>query len=106
MCTHTCNLLRLQRYTFSFTLPNNLLLFLAFTLVHLFAQELSCVAFLALRHFFRRAAADEPSTCFAAFGTEVDDVVRILDDFKVVLYDDDGVAAMDEGIEGKEQLAE
>ena len=33
-------------------------------------------------------------------------MVRILDDFKVVLYDDDGVAAMDEGIEGKEQLAD
>ena len=47
---------------------------------------------------------DEVSAGISAFGSELDDVVGGGDDVGIVLYHDDGVAAVDEGPEGGEEL--
>lgn len=45
------------------------------------------------------ARRDDRAALVAALGAEVDDVVGRLDDVKVVLDDDDGVAARDEALQ-------
>ena len=57
------------------------------------AKELGCEAVLALGHFFWSSTGKKVTASVAAFGTEVDDVVGTLDDLKIVLDDDDGVAS-------------
>ena len=47
---------------------------------------------------------DEVSAGITAFGPELDDVVGGSDDVRVVLDDDDGVAAVEEGAEGGEEF--
>ena len=47
---------------------------------------------------------DEVSAGITAFGPELDDVVGGSDDVGVVLDDDDGVAAVEEGAEGGEEF--
>ena len=55
----------------------------------------------------RYAAGSGPkkiSALVSAFGPELDDVVGGSDDVRVVLDDDDGVAAVEEGTEGGEEF--
>lgn len=55
----------------------------------------------------RYAAGSGPkkiSALVSAFGSELDDVVGGGDDVGVVLYYDDGVAAVEEGTEGGEEF--
>ena len=66
-------------------------------------QELSGDAFLAVCHFLGGSCADEGAALVAAFGAEVYEVVGALDDFHVVLDDEDGVSAFYEGVHGVEQ---
>ena len=53
---------------------------------------------------FGRALRDDAAAAFAAFGTEVDDPVGLLDDVEMVLDDEHGVAERDEALENVEKL--
>ena len=72
--------------------------------LHFVLQELSCVAVGTLRHLFGGACHHHIATSLSSFGTQVDDVVGTFDDVHVVLDDEDGVSAADEGVEGIEQF--
>lgn len=54
-------------------------------------QVLPRVAFLGFGYVFGGACGNNSAAAVAAFGAEVDDPVGRLDDFEVVLDDDDGV---------------
>ena len=58
-------------------------------------QILSSVRVFQLRDRFGRAGADKVPAAIAAFRTEVDHPVRRLDDFEIVLDDDDGASRID-----------
>src|ERR1700675_4540125 len=58
-------------------------------------QVLSRVRVFQLRDRFGRPEADEVPTAISAFRTEIDDPVGGLDDFKIVLDDDDGPSCID-----------
>src|ERR1700674_4233656 len=58
-------------------------------------QVLSRVRVLQLRNRLRRTEADEVPTAIAAFRTEVDHPVSRLDDFEIVLNDDDRPSRID-----------
>src|SRR5437667_7085290 len=60
------------------------------------------LAGVARRHFgnlLRRSGGDDAAAGGAAFGTEIDDPVRDLDDLEIMLDDDDGVATVDQGLQ-------
>ena len=67
-------------------------------------QKLPGVAARRLHDILRRALGDDLAAAIAAFGAEVDDPVGGLDDFEIVLDDDDRVAVVDEAVEHFEQL--
>ena len=54
--------------------------------------------------FFRRAAGDHTAAMRAAFRSEIDDVVRALDDVEVVLDNDHRVAETDQPLQHIEQF--
>ena len=60
-------------------------------------------ALLVFCDFLGCTACHELSSAVAAFRSHVDDVVGTLDDFHVMLDDEDAVSALDEGIEGCQQ---
>ena len=49
--------------------------------------------------FSRRSRSDDGTAAAAPFGTEVDEVVRRLDDVQVVLNNDNSIAAVDEELQ-------
>ena len=55
-------------------------------------------AFRILRHILRRAGGDDAPATRAAFGTQVDQPIRHLDDVEVVIDCEDGVAAVDQTV--------
>ncbi len=57
-------------------------------------QILSSVRVFQLRDRFGRAGADKIPAAIAAFRAQVDDPVRRLDDFEIVLDDDDGASCI------------
>ena len=61
---------------------------------------------LAFRHALRRAGDDDLSSPLSAFGTEIDHVIRRLDDVEVVLDDEQRVARFHELAEGRQQLGD
>ena len=67
-------------------------------------QVLSGLRFIYQRDLFRCALADDGAAFVAAFRTEVDYVIGLLYDVEVVLYNDDGVAFVDQSVEYVEQL--
>src|SRR5258708_670263 len=54
---------------------------------------------------FGRALGDDAAAAFAAFGAEVNDPVGLLDDVKVVLDDEHGVAEIDEALQDVEEFS-
>ncbi len=62
------------------------------------------MAFLHRGDVLGGAGGDDVAAAIAAFGTEVYDPVGGLDDFEVVLDDEDRVAGLDEGVEDFEEL--
>src|ERR1700704_6011229 len=58
-------------------------------------EILSSVRVFQLRDSFGRTEAHEVPTAISAFRTEIDDPVSCLDDFKIVLDDDDGPPRID-----------
>src|SRR5262245_51738594 len=56
-------------------------------------------------HLFRRSRGYHATSGLATLGTEIDQVVRRLDDVEVVLDDDHRVAAIDQAVEHLEELA-
>ena len=58
---------------------------------------------LRLSHLLGGTAGDNLSSTPSTLGSHVDDVVGTLDDVKVVLDDDDGVALIDETVEHTQQ---
>jgi len=68
-------------------------------------QVLAGVAPLARRDVFGGAARDDMAAGVAAFGAEIDDPVRGLDDFEIVLDDEDRVAGLDQRVQYLEELA-
>ncbi len=62
-------------------------------------QILSSITPFAQHHFLRRALAYDLSAPIAALGTHVDDIVRHLDDVKVMLDDENGVTLVDEFVQ-------
>ena len=66
-------------------------------------QELSRQAVLALCHLFGSAGNDQLAATVSTVGAEVDDPVGTLDDFQVMLDDEDGMAALDECFERTHQ---
>ena len=55
---------------------------------------------------FWRAGCDDVAAVFACVGSEVDDPVCAFDDVEVVLYDEDGVAAVNEAVEDFDEDAD
>src|SRR5512146_2829185 len=69
------------------------------------AREIfSRVGALGVGHLFGRALGDNLSAAHAAFGAEVDEIVRALNDVEIVLNDDDRVAARDELLKYLDEL--
>ena len=64
----------------------------------------ACMARGALADVFGSAASHDVPALVTSFRSEVYDVVGTLDDFQVVLYDDDRMPTFDEGIEGGQQF--
>src|SRR5207244_4549754 len=67
------------------------------------AQIAAGVAVLARRDVFGRAAGDDFSAAFAAFGTQIDHPVGGLDDIEIVFDDDDGIAVVAQALQHFEQ---
>jgi len=61
------------------------------------------VTCLAAGDILRRALHQAPAATTATLGTEIDDVVRRLDDVEMVFDDDDRVARFDESMQTVEQ---
>ena len=69
--------------------------------------RLKCLARVGVRagrHVLRRAGGDNLTPAGAAFRAKIDDPVRGLDDVKVVLDDDDGVARLHEAVQHLQEL--
>lgn len=62
-------------------------------------EVLARVALGVLSDLFRRAAGDDLPALVAAFRAHVDDPVGDLDDFQIVLDDEDAVALIDKLVE-------
>src|ERR1700676_1537144 len=69
-------------------------------------QILSSVRVFQLRDRLGRSEADEVPTAIAALRTEIDDPVRGLDHFEIVLDDDDRPSRIDETAESRKKLAD
>src|SRR5690349_1052831 len=69
-------------------------------------EDLAGVGFLATGDLLGRTLGDDAAAGFAAFGAEIDDPIGLLDDVKLVLNDEDGVAERDEALENVEQFAD
>ena len=67
-------------------------------------EKLPGITALLAHDVFRRAGRDDFAAAVAAFGAKVDDPVGGLDDFEIVLDDDDGVAGLDELVQHVEQF--
>ena len=74
-------------------------------LFEFFAQKMSRIARFAGCYLLWCALADDVTAFGATFRTEVNDVVGTSYDVEVVLDDDDGMASLDERIEGCEESA-
>jgi hypothetical protein len=61
---------------------------------------------LAMGYFLGRSDTDKITATVATIGTKVNDVVGTLDDFHVVLNDDNGVTAFYQGVEGLQQAVD
>ena len=57
-------------------------------------------------HLLRCAAGHEPAARTSALRTKVDEMVGRTDDLHVVLDDDDGMAAVNQRLEGAEQATD
>src|SRR5678815_652098 len=67
-------------------------------------KELPGIAALYLHNILRRAGRDDLAAAVAAFGAQVDHPVGGLDDFEVVLDDDNRVAAFNQFVKDFKQL--
>src|ERR1700693_2405328 len=67
-------------------------------------QDLAGVGFFNSRYLFRWALGNDASPFFTTFGSEIDDPIRLFDDVKVVLNDQDGVAQCHKTIENIEKF--
>lgn len=76
-----------------------------FRIVGQFAQNTSRMARFNGSHLARSADGDNLATCFATFGSYVNDVVGNLDDVRVVLDNDNRVSLIDEFVQYVEQLS-
>ena len=68
-------------------------------LIQLLTKILCSKAFITTTHLLGSANGNDIAASFSSIRTYVDDVVGTLYDIQVVLDDDDGVPARDEGIE-------
>src|SRR5882724_6787318 len=68
-------------------------------------EGLAGVGFFCAGDEFGGALGDDAAAAFAAFGAEVDDPIGLLDDVKVVLDDEHGVAEIDETLQDGEKLS-
>ena len=57
------------------------------------------------RDFFRSALRDDGSSSVSAFRPHIDQIIRSLDDIKVVFNDDDGIAAVRQSLQNADQFA-
>src|SRR5579872_3594917 len=67
-------------------------------------QELPGIRTPLAHDVFGRAGGDDFAAAIAAFGAEVDDPVGGLDDFEVVLDDEDRIARLDQRVQHFQQL--
>ena len=67
---------------------------------------MACYAGRAGGQFFRSAGKDEVAASVATLWTQVDDIIGTFDDLHVVLYHQDGVPTLNQGVEGGEQTAD
>ena len=75
-------------------------------LIQFFLKILCGESHLAAADFLGGAHGYYIAAAVASVGTHVDDMVGTLDDLKVVLDDDYGVSARDEGVEGLKEFLE
>src|ERR1700744_5527105 len=68
-------------------------------------QSLSGVRLFVARDLLRRALRNDSAAAFAAFGTEIDDPVGLLDDVEMVLDDEHGVAKRYQSLKYVEQFS-
>ncbi len=68
--------------------------FCALFLLQQLFQVLPGKGSLAISYFLRSAAADDRSAAVTAFGAQVDDIIRCLNDIQVVLDHDNGIACV------------
>src|SRR6266567_5137215 len=73
------------------------------TAVQYLFQCLASIGLLITRQGFGGPGGDDAPAGLAAFGSEVNNPVRLLDDVEVVLDDDDGVAEACQAMEHVEQ---
>lgn len=71
----------------------------SFRLLKFSLQDPGRVAFAGLDYGFGRALAHEVAAATSAFGSEVDEIVGCFHHVGIVLHDDYGVAALNEGRE-------
>lgn len=68
------------------------------------AEEAACVTFRMRRDVLRRPFGYHEPSAYAAFGPQVDYPIRTFDDIEVVFDEDNGVALLNERIEGGHEL--
>jgi len=67
-------------------------------------QGAAGVRFLVPRHVLWAALGDDAAALLTAFGSKIDDPIRLFDNVKMMLDDDDGVAKVCQPLEHIEQL--
>ena len=69
-------------------------------------QIFSCIRTCDLGDRFRRPGPDDLAAAAAAFRSEIDDPIRGLDDFEIVLDDDDRAPCINQTAESRQEFAD
>lgn len=66
----------------------------------------SGVGYRALGHFLRRSARNHGSAAVSALRSDINNIVRCLDDIQIVFDDNDGISALGQAVQNLHQFVD
>ena len=72
----------------------------------IFFDIFSGVGYRALGHFLRRSARNHGSAALAAFRSDINNIVRRLDDIQIVFDNNDGISALGQAVQNLHQFVD